>query len=140
MSDVTNDSRGKIHIIITCYSLGTTKQNFKVSKLRTFSFHWKLATNSSSDIIYPNPGTTYLSISNQNYIYHCNMSYPVRELTVALFSFLFIYFLFCFFYYCYDYFSICLCLFINDTDLNQCLVCFRLYTSSSLSLLSKTLK
>ena len=56
------------------------------------------------------------------------MTYPIRELTVVLFSFyLFIYlFTFYFFYYCYRNFFTCLCLFINDTDINQC---FDLFSS-----------
>ena len=29
----------------------------------------------------------------QKCVYHCNMTHPIRELTVALFIFLFIYFL-----------------------------------------------
>ena len=51
------------------------------------------------------------------------MTYPIRELTVALFS---LFYLFIYFYYCYRYFFTCLCLFINDIDLNQC---FDLFSS-----------
>ena len=43
---------------------------------------------------------------------------PIRELTVALFSFFLLVYLLFIFYYCYHFFFSCLYLFINDTDLN----------------------
>ena len=80
-------------------SLSTTKQNFKVSKLRTYSFHWKLATDSSSDIIYPSPGTTYPTMPNQNSKYIIVIWRILLENSQLLFLVfcLFIYFLFHFF-------------------------------------------
>ena len=61
------------------------------------------------------------------------MTYPIRELAVALFIYLFIYLFICLFihlliifcYYHYHLFT-CLRLFVNDMDVNQC---FRLFSS-----------
>ena len=75
------------------------QNNFKVSKLRTYSFHWKLATNSSSDIIYPSPGTTYPTMPNQNSKYIIVIWRILLENSQLLFLVfcIFIYFLFHFF-------------------------------------------
>ena len=62
--------------------------------------------------------------------------YPIRELTVVLFIF-FIYFLI--FYYCYFYFFSCLCLIVNDMDLNQCFGLFlSIYVQQSQSIIKDT--
>ena len=118
--------------------------SFTLHAIRTWNFFQnKLSTttslpnltqlkwhNSSNDIIYPNPGTTYTTMPNQNstditVTWLILLESSQLLFFVFLFIYLFTFYLFIF-YYCYDYFSIWLCLFINDTDLNQC---FGLFSS-----------
>ena len=61
--------------------------------------------------------------------------YPIRELTVAFYFYLFPYFLLVFFFF---FFS-CLCLIVNDMDLNQCFGLFSsIYVQQSQSIIKDT--
>ena len=59
----------------------------------------------------------------QKCVYHCNMTHPIRELTVALFIFLFIFYLLLLLSSSLFYMSVFI---INDSDVNQC---FHLFSS-----------